>query len=82
MTQLQGKKHPSNGIVLWALKGELLLAEMLREDFLEEVAFQPVSGEDFSVSDGGVTPPGDGDSHADPGNQGTHIDRLRRGLVC
>lgn len=45
---------------------------MLREDFLEEVAFEQNSGEDSSISDGGVTPPGNGDSHANPGHQRTH----------
>lgn len=51
---------------------ELLLGEMLREEFLEVVAFEQASGEDSSISDKRLTPAGDEDSHANPGHQGIH----------
>ena len=75
MTPSQSKNYPSNQIKCCEyskVKG-LLLAEMLREGFLEEVAFEQASGEDSSISDKRLTPAGDEDSHANPGHQETHI---------
>lgn len=45
---------------------------MHREGFLEEAAFERTSREDSSIRERGVSPPGDGDSHASPGQHGTH----------
>lgn len=56
---------------------------MLMGDFVEERAFEQARGEDPSISvGGGVAPPGEVDSHADLGNQGTHVDGLSAGTEC
>lgn len=74
MTPSQSKKYPSNKIKCceYSKVEELLLGEMLREDFLEVVAFEQASGEDSSISDKRLTPAGDEDSHANPGYQEIH----------